>query len=158
MRAPAHFFLANCDYVENDLEKALPEYEAAIREGNVPSNKALNAYYYNYGLALYRLRRYDQAAAAFRQSLALFPTDPLPRFFLSRALAETGSYGQAIELLKQIVSEHADFAPALYQLARLEAAHGDRELARGLFQRYAALRRPGQAEDGAVKPSLKLGP
>src|SRR5262249_5297512 len=96
MRAPGRFFLANCRYVENDLEGSLPEYQAAIEEGNVPTNKALNAYYYNYGLALYRLRRFDEAGGAFRKSIELFSKDPLPPFFLARCMTEQASYAEAI--------------------------------------------------------------
>ncbi len=157
MRPPAHFFRANCRYVENDLEAALPEYEAAIREGNVPTNKALNAYYYNYGLTLYRLRRFDDAAAAFRRSSERFSRDPLPRFFLARCLTEQGSHQQAIQLLADVVAEFPDFPPALYQLARLQAQHGDKAIGQELFRKYSALKQQQLIGDAALERQIKLG-
>jgi predicted Zn-dependent protease len=157
MRAPAHFFLGNCKYVEMDLGGAVPEYEAAIREGNVPGNKALNAYYYNYGLTLYRLGRYPDAAQAFRHSIERFSRDPLPPFYLARCLAETSAYGEAIALLEQVVAQRADFHPALYQLARLHAGHGNAARARELFQRYSALSTGAMANETSPDQSLKLG-
>jgi tetratricopeptide (TPR) repeat protein len=156
MRPLAHFFLANCRYVENNLEAALPEYEAAIREGNVPTNKALNAYYYNYGLTLYRLRNFDDAAAAFRKSSKHFSRDPLPRFFLARCLTEQGLYQQAIQLLEEVVAEFPDFPPALYQLARVQAAHGNKAINQELFRKYSALKEQLQG-DVALERQIKLG-
>ncbi len=157
MRPPAHFFLANCRYVENDLEAALPEYEAAIREGNVPTNKALNAYYYNYGLTLYRLRRFADAAEAFRKSSERFSRDPLPRFFLARCLTEQGSHEQAIQLLVKVVAEFPDFPTALYQLARLQDQHGDKAIAQELFRKYSALKEQRAESEMALERRIKLG-
>jgi predicted Zn-dependent protease len=157
MRAPAHFFLGNCKYVETDLAAAVPEFEAAIREGNVPGNKALNAYYYNYGLTLFRLGRYGDGAEAFRHSIERFSSDPLPHFYLARCLSETNAHEEAIAILEQMVAQHADFPPALYQLARLHASHGDAARARELFQRYSLLRGAATTDQMAVDQSLKLG-
>ena len=157
MRAPAHFFLANCHYVENDLDAALLEYEVAISAGDVPTNKALNAYYYNYGMTLYRLRRFEESAAAFRKSIQRFSRDPLPRFFLARSLTERGSFREAGELLDALVAEFPDFSPAFYQLARLQAANGDKSRAQELFRKYNVLKEKQRDDESTLQRQIKLG-
>jgi tetratricopeptide (TPR) repeat protein len=73
MTAAASFFVANCRFGQNDLEGSLPWYEGAISAGNSPQNVALNAYYYNYGLALFRLEKYADASVAFLASTTRIP-------------------------------------------------------------------------------------
>jgi tetratricopeptide (TPR) repeat protein len=154
MRAPADFFLANCRFAKGRLEDSLPLYEEAIRLGNVPSNKALNAYYYNYGLALFRLQRFEPAGAAFGQSIDRFPRDPLPWLFLARCQAELGRPQQAIGTYETLLKDHPDFSPAYYQLARLHAWYGSGQRARELFQKVAALK--DQERDQAEQLSKRL--
>lgn len=156
-RPLARFFLANCHYVENDLEGALPYYVAAIQEGNTPANRALNAYYYNYGLALYRLRRFDEASGAFRQSVERFSRDPLPRFFLARCLTERMAHQEAIRVLSEVVEEFPDFPAALYQLARLHTTNGDKATGQELFRKYAARRERQQEDEQQLAKRIKLG-
>jgi tetratricopeptide (TPR) repeat protein len=157
MRAPAKFFLANCAYSENRLAEALPLYAEAIRLGNVPGNKALNAYFYNYGLALYRLERYAEAADSFRQSLERYSRDPLPALFLARCDAAQGHYQEAIDIDEQVVKEHPEFSAAVYQLARLHAQHGDPNRAKELFRKVAELKRGELRQTDELTTRLMLG-
>jgi len=79
LRAPANFFLANCMFARGRYSASLFYYEAAIAAGHSPDNRALNAYYYNQGLAFHQLHRFREAAEAFRNSIDLYAQDPLPR-------------------------------------------------------------------------------
>lgn len=158
MEAPAFFFLANCKFGEDRYEEALPLYEKAIRLGSVPDNKALNAYFYNYGLALYRLRKFGKAAEAFRNSIHLYPEDPLPRFFLGRCETELGNIKEAVADYESLIDKFPNFGPAYYQLARLYAKQGDKKRAEELFRKDATIKKNASEEaEQRLASKLKLG-
>jgi len=69
MRAPANFFVANCYSGMAQYQTALRYYDAAIQFGQSSDNKALNVYYYNYGLTLYKLGKYQTSRDTFLKSI-----------------------------------------------------------------------------------------
>jgi predicted Zn-dependent protease len=140
MTAAASFFVANCRFGQNDLPGSLPWYEAAINAGNTPQNVALNAYYYNYGLALFRLGRYADASAAFLASTTRDPRDPLPPYFLGRSQTERGEVQDAISIFTQLIQNRPDFSPAYYQLGRLFARAGDQVRSREMFSKVKQIK------------------
>ena len=142
----ANFFVANCHFARNQFEQALLYYEKAIAVGNVPENKLLNAYWYNYGLTLYHLGQFDRCTEAFRESIQLHPHDSLPWLFLGRCEAKSGNFQEAITALEKLVKEDPDFGPAYFQLARLHAQHGDKQRSRELFQKVRDLQGQRQEE------------
>ena len=158
MEAPASFFLANCKFGKNRYAEALPLYEKAIRLGSVPDNKALNAYFYDYGLALYRLRRFGEAAEAFRRSIHLFPEDRLPRFFLARCETELGNTKEGAAIYESLIDKFPDFDVAYFQLAKLYAQQGDKKRAEELYRKDASIKKKHaeEAEQRLVN-ELKLG-
>src|SRR5262249_10480096 len=99
MRAPAHFFLANCAYGRGEFAESVPLYDKAIAAGDTPSNRALNAYFYNRGLALYELRRFEPAAGSFRESINRYPQDAMPYLLLARCQSELGQQKEAMQSL-----------------------------------------------------------
>ncbi len=156
LRAPANFFVANCIFARSLYADSLPYYEAALTAGRVPDNRALNAYYYNQGLAYYQLHRFREAAEAFRNSIDLYAQDPLPWLFLGRSQTEFGDFAAAMESYESAIRMRADFRLAYYQLARLHAEHGDKKRSEELFARVAELRKRELDEEQQLARRLKL--
>jgi tetratricopeptide (TPR) repeat protein len=156
LRAPANFFVANCIFARGRYADSLPYYEAALAAGHVPDNRALNAYYYNQGLAFYQLHRFREAAEAFRNSIDLYPQDPLPWLFLGRSQTELGDFAAAIESYESAIGARADFRLAYYQLARLHAEHGDKKRSEELFAKVSELREQVLDEEQQLARRLKL--
>jgi tetratricopeptide (TPR) repeat protein len=133
MQAPASFFLANCYSEMSKYEDALPYYEIAIKYGQGTNNKALNVYYYNYGLTLFRLGRYDKARDSFEKSAQRFADDPSPWYYIGRCETKLGDFERARAAFEISMAKDSSFGPAYYQLARLYAAHGDSAKAKELY-------------------------
>ncbi len=156
LRAPANFFVANCLFARGQYANSLPYYQAALIAGHVPDNRALNAYYYNQGLAFYQLHRFSEAAEAFRNSIELYAQDPLPWLFLGRSQTELGDFAAAMESYESAIRVRADFRLAYYQLARLHAEHGDKKRSEELFAKVAELRQQELDEEQQLARRLKL--
>lgn len=156
LRAPANFFVANCMFARGRYADSLLYYEAAIAAGHSPDNRALNAYYYNQGLAFHQLHRLREAAEAFRNSIDLYAQDPLPWLFLGRSQTELGDFAAAIESYESAIRVSADFRLAYYQLARLHAEHGDKKRSEELFAKVAELRKRELDEEQQLARRLKL--
>ncbi len=156
MRAPANFFVGNCLYARGRYAESLPYYEKAIAEGDRPDNKALNAYLYNQGLALYQLRRFEPAAEVLRRSIGRYSKDPLPWLFLGRCETELGQFSEAIEAFESAIRLQPDLRLAYYHLARLHAQHGDKVRAEQLFQKVAGIRQQELEQEEQTARRLKL--
>lgn len=137
MRAPSNFFVANCYSGMAQYQKALPYYEAAVQFGQSKDNKALNVYYYNYGLTLYKLGKYQASRDAFKNSLHHFANDPLPWYYLGRCEARLGNFEDARDSFKTAIAKDSSFNPAYYRLARLYAEHGDKKKAKEYFSKVS---------------------
>jgi len=120
------------------------------------TTRALNAYYYNQGLAFYQLHRFGEAAEAFRNSIGLYAQDPLPWLFLGRSQTELGDFAAAMESYESAIRVRADFRLAYYQLARLYAEHGDKKRSEELFAKVAELRQQELDEEQQLARRLKL--
>ena len=137
MRAPANFFVANCYSGLVQYQAALPYYEAAIEFGQSRSNKALNVYYYDYGLTLFKLGKYEASRDAFEKSIQRFANDPLPWYYLGRCEAQLGNFEKARDSFKTAIKKDSSFNPAYYRLARLYAAHGDKKKAQEFYSKVS---------------------
>ena len=133
MQAPANFFLANCYSQMTRYEDALGYYRTAIASGGGTQNKALNIYYYNYGLTLFKLGRYPAARDAFEGSAQRFAGDPLPWYYLGRCEVQLGETDRARADFEIAIAKDDSFNPAYYQLARLYASQGDNAKAQELY-------------------------
>jgi len=140
MAAPSNFFLGNICFAQNRFPEAVRFYAEAIRLGDQPGNLPFNAYAYNYGLTLYHLGRFADAAAAFQLSIDRFPNDPLPWLWLGRCKQELGSYQEAIHDLEESVRINPDFRLSYFQLARLQFQFGDKKRAAELFEKVNQLK------------------
>ena len=109
--------IADCYRLMNQLEKALPHYQAAIAQGNVP-----DLYVFQYGLTLQGLGRYDIAKQIFDQLAVSSPS------FRSRALqfAEACKFanGQTEPARFTVKPEYlntagSDFAPSFFKNGQL---------------------------------------
>jgi tetratricopeptide (TPR) repeat protein len=156
MQAPANFFVGNCLYARGRYAESLPYYEKAIAEGDRPDNKALNAYFYNRGLALYQLRLFEPAAESLRRSIGRYSQDPLPWLFLGRCETELGQFAGAIESFESAIRLQPDLRLAYYHLARLHAQHGDKVRAEQLFQKVAGIRQQELEQEEQTARRLKL--
>ena len=156
MQGPAIFFVANCHFARHQFAEALHYYEKAIAVGNVPENRLLNVYWYNYGLAFYHLGQFRRCAGAFRKSIQLHPHDPLPWLFLGRCEAESGNFKESINAFETLIKGDPDFSPAYFQLARLHVEYGDKERAKELFQKVADLKKREVQRQEQLSYQLKL--
>lgn len=137
MRAPANFFTANCYSEMSRYTEALPYYQAAIRYGQSKNNRALNLYYYDYGLTLFKLGRYRAALDSFEKSIQRFAHDPLPWYYLGQCEAKLGNFDKAKAAFQESIEKDGSFNPAYYRLARLYAKQGDRAKAQELYNKLS---------------------
>lgn len=156
---PANFFLGNVMFAQNRFADALPYYRTAAEEGNRPDNRTYNAYTYNYGLTLYQLGRYSDAASQFQRSIERFAKDPLPWLWLGRSEQQLGDYPAAIAALERSIQVDPDFRPTYFQLARLQQQHGDKKRAAELFAKVSAIKQEELARDEkAAEKAKTTGP
>ncbi len=136
----ASFFIGNCRFGQGDLAGALPWYQSAVQSGESSQAAGLNAYYYNYGLALFRLERYQEASNAFFRATTLNSSDPLAPYFLGRSQAQSGEIEDALAILKKVADTHPDFGPAFLQLGMLYRRTGNQEQAKSAFARVGQIK------------------
>jgi len=139
-KGSASFFLGNIAYSQNDFEQAEQYLAVAVKLGDVPTNKAYNAYTYDYGLVLMKLGRYEDAKAQFKASIERYDNDPLPWMFLGRCEEQMGNYSVAIEMLETSIKKNPDFQLSYYELARLQQRHGDPQRAAELFRKIGTMK------------------
>lgn len=139
-KASASFFLGNIAYSLGDFQKAEPYLADAVELGDVETNKAYNAYTYDYGLALMKLGKYQEASRQFEASIARYNSDPLPWMFLGRCKEQLGDYKDAISALETSIQKDSDFQLSYYELARLQQKHGDSTKAAELFQKIGTMK------------------
>jgi tetratricopeptide (TPR) repeat protein len=156
MRPAASFFIGNCHFGQHDLAGALPWYESAIRLGGKAQTPALNAYYYNYGLALFRLDRFADAGNAFFEASSLNPSDPLAPYFLGRSQADSGQTQDAIAIFEKVVQAHPDFSPAYYQLGVMYKRAGNETQAKAAFAKVGQIKK-AEFEDQRLLGEMRLG-
>jgi tetratricopeptide (TPR) repeat protein len=159
-RASASFFLGNIAYSQDEFEQAARYLATAVELGNVATNKAYNAYTYDYGLVLMKLGRYKDAAVEFKASIERYDRDPLPWMFLGRCDEQMGNYPVAIEMLETSIKKDPSFQLSYYELARLQQRHGDPKRAAELFRKIGIMKQEEitAEEDRAMKLRTEAGP
>ena len=140
-KASASFFLGNIAYSQGQFEEAEPYLAAAVDLGNVEGNRAFNIYAYDYGMALFRLRKFAEADRQFRVSIAQYDKDPMPWMFLGRCEEEMGNYSEAIAMLETSIKTDPTFQLSYYELARLQQRHGDPSRAAELFEKIGEMKK-----------------
>ncbi len=152
----ASFFIGNCYFGRRDLTAALPWYESAIQLAAQTQTPALNAYYYNYGLALYRLDRFADASNAFFEASGLNSSDPLPPYFLGRSQADGGQTQDAVAIFEKIAKAHPDFSPAFYQLGVMYKRIRNEALAKAAFAKVGEIKK-AELEDQRLLGEMQIG-
>lgn len=157
-KASASFFLGNIAYTQGQFQEAEPYLARAASLGNVEDNKAYNVYAYDYGLVLYKLGKFAEAADQFRASIAQYDRDPLPWMFLGRCEEQLGDYPEAISMLETSIRTDSTFQLSYYELARLQQRHGDAKRAAELFVKIGEMKTEeiNKEEERATK--LKSSP
>ncbi|MGA8780697.1 MAG: tetratricopeptide repeat protein, partial [Terracidiphilus sp.] len=144
----------------NDVE-AIKILESA-RQAN--PGKYLLEYYF--GMLANRLGRYDDARAALENAARLDPRSPDPQFQLGELYESQQDYQKAQQAFERVVALRPEFAPAHYQLSRIDARLGLRaeaakesELTSALVnsQRDQAFR-DQRARDGSFKSGADGSP
>lgn len=155
--ASNNFFLGNIAYSENRYEDAVRYYELAVRSGDTEENRAYNAYTYNYGLALFRLGKYQDAEDQFKASVARYDRDPLPWMFIGRCEQELKNYQVAIAMLEKSIQLDKNFSLPYYELARLQQRYGDPVRAAQLFDMIGRMKREEIVAEEKRAIKLKIG-
>jgi protein O-GlcNAc transferase len=156
--APASFFLGNANYMQGQFAAAEPYLAKAVELGNVPGNKAYNVYTYDYGLVLFKLGKFADAAQQFKASIAQYDADPLPWMFLGRCEEALGNYSEAIAMLETSTQKDSSFQLADYELARLQQRHGDPNRAAELFKKLGTMKEEEVSKEQERAMKLKTAP
>jgi tetratricopeptide (TPR) repeat protein len=156
--APTSFFLGNIAYMQGQFTQAEPYLATAVELGNVGGNKAYNVYTYDYGLVLYKLEKFAEAAQQFKASIAQYDADPLPWMFLGRCEEELGNYSEAIAMLETSIQKDSTFQLADYELARLQQRHGDPKRAEELFKKISDMKQEDVNREQERAMRLKVAP
>jgi tetratricopeptide (TPR) repeat protein len=156
--APASFFLGNIHYMQGQFAAAEPYLAKAVSLGNIAGNRAYNVYTYDYGLVLFKLEKFADAAQQFRASIAQYDADPLPYMFLGRCEEELGNYPEAIAMLETSTQKDPTFQLADYELARLQQRHGDPNRAAELFKKIGAMKEEEVSKEQERAMKLKTAP
>jgi len=151
----AHNNLGNALREQQHLEDALLSYERAIALGEGDA-------WFNRGVALQTLRRWDEARHSYDQALSLNPADDQACCNRAAALQELCLFDAALESVQQALALFPDSAEAHYRLGSLHLASGRAadalpclnraielhpQLAEAYRQRASALRQLAQAAD-----------
>ncbi len=111
----------------------------------------------NHASALIMANRHSEALAVLDQAAGEKGASP-PELFNNRAVAlyllgpsiGVDMYRQATTLLKETILKHPDYAPARFNLARLQAERGRNANAEKTFRAYLSLRPEGRFSDAAA--------
>ena len=106
----------------------------------------------HYGIGLHAARRFDEAAAIFRDCLPLMPDNPAPALNLAAALLERGAADDAREAARKAVALASESAEAHYTLGLSEVASHALAEARQAFE--TAVKLNPQFADGWVNLGL----
>jgi Flp pilus assembly protein TadD len=100
-------------------------------------------FHFNLGLALFRLSRFDEAAASFAEAARLKPDWPVPHYDLGNALHAAGRAEEAARAYRAALKLQPDYPQAEANLANVLKATGKRAQAitayRRLLRRHPAL-------------------
>ena len=116
--------------VEADLKTALQHYQKATA-----IDKSYAAAYNQVGYVEFRLGNYAAAETAFKQYIALRPTDPNPYDSYAELLLKTGRYDESIGQYQKAFEKDASFVSALAGIGHNYIFKGDHERARASYQR-----------------------
>jgi tetratricopeptide (TPR) repeat protein len=120
------------------LQSARPEQARECLEKAVALEPHNPAHYGNLGIAYRALKRYDDAATAFRRAIADQPTPPMFSN-LGLALKDGGRTEEALEAFNQALSIRPDYATALFNRANLLLELGRLLEAKSDYARVVAL-------------------
>jgi tetratricopeptide (TPR) repeat protein len=153
----ASFFLGNIAYSQERFDESEPYLATAVRMGNTATNKAYNAYTYDYGLLLFKQGKFAEAEQQFLASIERYSSDPLPWMFAGKCEAELGNYSRAIQMLETSIKTDPTLQLGYYELARLQQRHGDPKRAAELFDKIGQMKKAEIDVEEARAMKLKTG-
>ena len=145
---------------DNDAE-AIKILESARKV--IPGHYLLEYYF---GMLASRLGRYDDARAALENAAKLDPRSPDPQFELGKLFESQQDWANARQAFEHVIALRQDFAPAHYQLSRVDSRLGLHEEAQKEAERTTSLLqsqrdqalRDQRARAGNFKPSSAAAP
>ena len=106
---------------------------------------------YNRAVEQYSIGHFTESVEAYRQSITLNPSDPLPQFNLAVIYQDQGKLEQAERLYRTIIEQNKDFAPAWSNLASIQEKRGQADEAE------RSHRRAMQADRGGCTAASQYG-
>ncbi|MGA2402481.1 MAG: tetratricopeptide repeat protein, partial [Syntrophobacteraceae bacterium] len=100
---------------------------------------------YNRAVEQYSIGHVAESVEAYRQSIILNPSDPLPQFNLAVIYQDQGKLDQAEKLYMAIIERNKDFAPAWSNLASIQEKRGQSDEAEKSHRRAMLADRDGCA-------------
>ncbi len=132
-------------------EAALRFYDAALERYRPDQVREKATCFYNRGVALRRLERWEEAVAAYEASWQLEPEN-IPVFVnISVPLEELGRHEEAVVWLERGAAQYPDHLGIVETLALVHIEHDDHGRARAPAERALALRKAGyDGNDGKM--------
>jgi protein O-GlcNAc transferase len=123
-----------------ELQDGRPEAALALIEQAVASAPDEPRHHFGLGQTLQALRRYEEAAAAYRRVLQADPRSADAHFALGTALQSLGDYGNAIDAYQAAAHFQPDFSDALNNLGNCQQLCGRLQQATAAYSQALALR------------------
>jgi protein O-GlcNAc transferase len=123
-----------------ELQDGQPEAALALIEQAAAAAPDEPRHHFGLGQALQALRRYDEAAAAYRRVLRADPRSADAHFALGSALQSLGDYGAAMDAYQAAVQLQPDFSAAFNNLGNCRQRCGQLPLAAAAYHQALALR------------------
>ena len=123
--------LSHCYAEKDQLDDAL---EALHQAMHLMGDQVSYRTYFQLGTLYYRTGQFEQAVAAYRQSIRLDSQDFEPYADLGTALMELGRLEEAEQAYRQALAIHGHHPKLHYSLGRLKLQQGDRQEATKAFE------------------------
>jgi tetratricopeptide (TPR) repeat protein len=140
---PTYIALSWANWTAGRPEKAIEHADTALRRG--PHDPVAYAFLREKGYALFSLSRYEEAAKAFRESVAINPDLPITSLLLVASLSLAGHDADARETLQRYLALPAGAAKSIAQIKDRQPF--ETPFAREVYQRVCeGLRKAGMPE------------
>jgi len=113
--------------LSGETAAALEHYQMALQ-----LNRNAPLVHINYGSALVKLSRFDEAKVHYEQAQRLAPNDPRPAYLLGKSLLRQGRSQEAVRQFQEALRLDANHLQTLVWFARVRAADYDGQVRNGV--------------------------